>query len=71
LILFIISGADGVQQAAIYFTCSTDRADRARYFLVEIKFKAGFNMCKVAVRSSNKGLSEVCKNGIAKLLAMP
>ena len=58
-----------MQQAAVYFTCATDRSDRNRYFFVEIKFKAGFNMCKVSVRSQNKAMSEMCKIGIAKLLA--
>ena len=62
-----VPGADGVQQAAVYFTCTTDRQ---RYLLVEIKFKAGFNLCKVTVRSQNKAMSELCKVAISKLLVM-
>lgn len=59
-----IPGADG--QVALYFTAQTVTGLK---FLIELKFKAGLNMCKVTVRSSNKALSELCKTAVAKLLA--
>ena len=58
-----------VAQAAVYFTATTDRNDRNRLFLVEVKFKQGFNLCKVTVRSPTKALSDLVKTGVAKILA--
>jgi hypothetical protein len=37
-------------------------------FLVELKFKAGFNVCKVTARSASKGMSELCKACVARLI---
>mmetsp|Transcript_2637 Transcript_2637/g.3600 ORF Transcript_2637/g.3600 Transcript_2637/m.3600 type:complete len:910 (+) Transcript_2637:40-2769(+) len=37
-------------------------------FYVELKFKAGLNVCKVVVRSQSKVHSEMCKATVAKLV---
>ena len=37
-------------------------------FFVELKFKAGLNVCKVVVRSPNKAYSELCKATVARLI---
>ena len=36
--------------------------------MVELKLKAGLNVCKVTVKSQNKGLSEACKLAVVKIL---
>jgi len=58
-----VPGQDG--QIVVYFSCRT-LTNAA--FLVELKFKRGFNICKVTVKSQNKGLSELCKVTVARLL---
>lgn len=58
-----IPGQDG--QVALYFAVSTISA---HCFYVELKFKAGFNLCKVTVKSENKALSEHCRKAVAGLL---
>ena len=37
-------------------------------FFMELKFKAGLNVCKVVVRSPNKAYSELCKVTVARLV---
>ncbi len=58
-----IPGQEG--QLALYFAAQTVSG---HVFYIELKFKAGFNICKVTVKSSNKVFSEHCRNNIAKLL---
>lgn len=62
------SAAKEVQpgQHVVYFSCKTVTNSS---FLVELKFKAGMNVAKVSVRSSNKALSELCKAMVGKLLS--
>jgi hypothetical protein len=52
-------------QTAVYFNAKT--VTNAS-LLVELKFKAGLNVCKVTVKSANKALSELCKVAVGKLL---
>lgn len=58
-----IPGQDG--QSAQYF-CSKHLSGVS--ILVELKFKSGLNVCKITVKSINKGLSEAAKILIAKAL---
>ena len=58
-----VPGQDG--QVVVYFSC---RTMTNASFLVELKFKKGFNICKVTVKSQNRALSELCKVTIARLL---
>jgi len=58
-----VPGQEG--QIVLYFNCQT--VTNAS-FLVELKFKAGLNMCKLTVKSTNKQLSELCKVAIGKLV---
>ncbi|KAJ1440491.1 adaptin N terminal region-domain-containing protein [Ochromonadaceae sp. CCMP2298] len=53
------------QQTAVYFSAKTVTNSA---LLVELKFKAGMNVCKVTVKSANKALSELCKVAVVKLL---
>ena len=59
-----VPGQEG-QQVAVYF-CARTVTNAS--LLIELKFKTGMNICKVTVKSSNKGLSELCKLAVAKLL---
>jgi len=59
-----VPGQDG--QIVIYFSCRT-MTNAA--FLVELKFKRGFNGCKVTVKSQVRELSELCKVTVARLIA--
>ena len=52
-------------QQALYFSART--VTNTALF-IELKFKAGMNICKVTVRSSNKGYSELCKTAVAKII---
>lgn len=52
-------------QVAAFFSCQTLNGFG---FIIELKFKAGMNICKITVRSSNKTFSEMCKNSIASIL---
>lgn len=58
-----VPGQDG--QIVVYFSCKT-LTNAA--FLVELKFKRGFNICKVTVKSPNRALSELCKVTVARLI---
>eukprot|EP00607_Mallomonas_marina_P007561 CAMPEP_0182418690 /NCGR_PEP_ID=MMETSP1167-20130531/3057_1 /TAXON_ID=2988 /ORGANISM="Mallomonas Sp, Strain CCMP3275" /LENGTH=873 /DNA_ID=CAMNT_0024593001 /DNA_START=220 /DNA_END=2841 /DNA_ORIENTATION=+ len=58
-----VPGQDG--QIVVYFSC---RTMTNASFLVELKFKKGFNICKVTVKSQNRALSELCKVTVARLL---
>lgn len=59
-----VPGQEG--QFVVYFSCKT--VTNAS-FLVELKFKRGMNVCKVTVKSPNKGLSELCKVTVVKLIS--
>ena len=59
-----VPGQEG-QQVAVYFCART--VTNAQ-LLIELKFKTGLNLAKVTVKSANKGLSELCKVAVAKLL---
>jgi len=59
-----VPGQDG--QFVVYYSCKT--VTNAS-FLVELKFKRGMNVCKVTVKSPNKGLSELCKVTVVKLIS--
>ena len=59
-----VPGQEG-QQVAVYF-CARTVTNAS--LLVELKFKTGMNLCKVTVRSANKGLSELCKAAVSKML---
>jgi phage terminase large subunit-like protein len=63
-----LPGADGQPQSAVYFSCVTITNNS---FLIELKFKGDMNLCKVTVKSTNKGLSELCKVTVAKVLMAP
>lgn len=58
-----VPGQEG--QQAVYFSA---RTVTNASLLIELKFKTGMNLCKVTVKSANKGLSELCKVAVAKLL---
>jgi hypothetical protein len=60
-----IPGQDG--QFALYF--STQTISKVSFY-IELKFKAGFNVCKVTVKSENKALSEHFKKEFASVLLM-
>lgn len=59
-----VPGQEG-QQVAVYFSA---RTVTNVVLLIELKFKTGLNICKVSVRSPNKGLSELCKTAVSKLV---
>jgi hypothetical protein len=59
-----VPGQEG-QQVAVYF-CARTVTNTS--LLIELKFKTGMNLCKATVRSTNKGLSELCKTAVSKLL---
>ena len=52
-------------QVAAFFSCL---AINNLVFLIELKFKAGMNICKITVRSPNKAMSEICKTCVATLI---
>jgi hypothetical protein len=52
-------------QTSLFFVCKTVTNST---FLVETKFKAGMNICKVAVRSPNRALSDLVKTTISRLV---
>ncbi len=58
-----LPGQDG-QKAVYYFARTLNDVN----FLIELKFKAGMNVCKVSVRSSSKAVAEYCKLSVAKIL---
>ena len=62
------SAAKEVQpgQHVAYFSCKTVTNSS---FLVELKFKSGMNVAKVSVRSSSKGLSELLKTTVGKIIS--
>ena len=53
-------------QTAIYFAAKTAYPDAA--FLVETKFKAGANICKVTVKSANNAQSDIVKAAVARIV---
>jgi hypothetical protein len=52
-------------QTAVFFFC---RTVTNASFMVELKFKAGMNICKVSVRSPNKAMSDLVKTTISRLI---
>lgn len=58
-----VPGQEG--QVVVYFSTRTVTNVA---FLIELKFKAGYNVCKVTVKCVNKGMAELCKNAVAKLI---
>lgn len=58
-----IPGLEG-QRAAYYLA----KTAAGLLLYVELKFKAGMNVCKITVKSSNKAMSEHCKVTVAKIL---
>ena len=52
-------------QVAVFYSC---KAINGFLFIVELKFKAGMNICKITVKSSNKVFSELCKSTVSKIL---
>jgi hypothetical protein len=59
-----IAGQAG-QQAAYYTATTVTNVT----FIIELKFKAGMNICKVTVRSPNKALSEGCKTAVGRIIS--
>lgn len=57
-----IPGQEG-QRAAYYLAKAAGTA-----LFVELKFKAGMNVCKITVKSANKPMSESAKLAVAKVL---
>jgi AP-1 complex subunit beta-1 len=66
-IVFVVNrdlpGQDG-QKASYYFARTLTNVN----YLIELKFKAGMNVCKVSVRSTSKSVAENCKLSVAKIL---
>lgn len=52
------------QRASYFYARSINNTN----FLVELKFKAGMNVCKVSVRSTSKPVADVCKVTVATIL---
>ena len=53
-------------QTAVYFTA---KIVTNQQFLVELKFKAGANICKVTVKSPSRAMSELVKTGVARVVS--
>ena len=53
-------------QTAVYFAAKTSYPNTI--FLVETKFKAGANICKVTVKSGNNAHSDVVKSAVARVV---
>lgn len=58
-----LPGQDG-QRAAYYHLKLLNGGSS----LVELKFKAGMNVCKISARSSSKVVAEACKVAFGKIL---
>jgi hypothetical protein len=58
-----LPGQDG-QRAAYYHAKILNGGS----CLVELKFKAGLNVCKISVRSASKPFAEACKVSVGKVL---
>jgi len=56
----VIPGSD---HTAVYLTAKTVTNQQ---YLVELKFKAGSNICKVTVKSPSRAFSELIKVGVSK-----
>ena len=59
-----VPGQEG--QTASFFSC---RTMTNASFLVELKFRKGFNACKVTVKSPNKAMSDLLKSTVARLIS--
>ena len=60
-----VPGQDG--QVVVYF--STRTVSNVG-FLIELKLKAGYNVCKVTIKSASKAMAELCKSTIARLVCL-
>lgn len=58
-----VPGQDG--QSVQYYLARTASGSS---FFIELMFKAGMNVCKVTVKSSNKAHSELCKAAVHKII---
>lgn len=58
-----VPGQEG--QTVSFFSC---RTVTNASFLVELKFRRGFNACKVTVKSPNKAMSELLKATVARII---
>jgi hypothetical protein len=58
-----VPGQEG--QSASFFSC---RTMTNASFLVELKFRKGFNACKVTVKSPNKAMSDLLKATVARII---
>lgn len=59
-----LPGTDG-QQAAFFYCKTTTNVQ----LVIEIKLKKGMNVAKVTVKSSNKVMSEICKQAVVKYIS--
>jgi hypothetical protein len=59
-----VPGQEG--QIVVYFSTKTVTNVS---FLIELKFRAGYNACKVTIKSTSKGMSEICKASVVKLIS--
>jgi hypothetical protein len=59
-----VPGQEG--QSVSYFSC---RTVTNASFLVELKFRKGFNAVKVTVKSPNKALAELVKTTVARIIS--
>ncbi len=64
-ISFVVTRDLGQDQRAMYFSI---KVIGGAAFLVELKFKAGMNVCKITVKSSTKTLSESIRNFVEKVI---
>ena len=60
-----VPGQDG--QVVVYFSTKTISNIG---FLIELKLKSGYNVCKLTIKSSNKPMAELCKSTVARLVCM-
>ena len=58
-----VPGQEG--QTVSFFSC---RTMTNASFLVELKFRKGFNACKVTVKSPNKAMSDLLKSTVARIV---
>lgn len=60
-----VPGQEG--QVVVYFSTRTITNVG---FLIELKLKSGYNVCKLTVKSSNKPMAELCKSTVARLICI-
>jgi hypothetical protein len=59
-----VPGQEG--QSASFFSC---RTVTNASFIIELKFRQGFNACKITVKSPNKALSDIVKSAVARIIS--